>query len=51
MRKAWGSRRTLIAHGASICAASQSGNAKAMHNLAVLYAEGIDGKPDYATAA
>ena len=22
-----------------------------MHNLAVLYAEGIDGKPDYATAA
>ena len=22
-----------------------------MHNLAVLYAEGIDGKPDYKTAA
>ena len=22
-----------------------------MHNLAVLYAEGIDGKPDYRTAA
>ena len=28
-------------------AAAQAGNAKAMHNLAVLYAEGIDGKPDY----
>jgi localization factor PodJL len=26
-------------------------NAKSMHNLAVLYAEGIDGKPDYAAAA
>ncbi|MGD9769418.1 MAG: tetratricopeptide repeat protein, partial [Pseudolabrys sp.] len=27
------------------------GHAKAMHNLAVIYAEGIDGKPDYKTAA
>ena len=26
-------------------------NAKALHNLAVLYAEGIDGKPDYPSAA
>src|SRR5204863_4397389 len=25
-------------------------NAKAIHNLAVLYAEGIDGKPDYQVA-
>ena len=31
-------------------AAANKGNSKAMHNLAVLYAEGIDGKPDYATA-
>ena len=32
-------------------AAADKGNAKAMHNLAVLYAEGIDGKPDYAVAS
>ncbi len=32
-------------------AAAGKGHAKAMHNLAVLYAEGIDGKPDYASAA
>ncbi len=32
-------------------AAAEKGNAKAMHNMAVLYAEGIDGKPDYKTAA
>jgi localization factor PodJL len=32
-------------------AAAAKGNAKAMHNLAVLYAEGIDGKPDYKAAA
>ncbi len=32
-------------------AAAERGHAKAMHNLAVLYAEGIDGKPDYKTAA
>jgi localization factor PodJL len=31
-------------------AAAAKGHAKAMHNLAVLYAEGIEGKPDYATA-
>jgi localization factor PodJL len=31
-------------------AAASKGNGKAMHNLAVLYAEGIDGKPDYSTA-
>ena len=31
--------------------AAEAGNAKAMHNLAVLYAEGFDGKPDYLTAA
>jgi len=32
-------------------AAAEKGNGKAMHNLAVLYAEGFDGKPDYRTAA
>ena len=31
--------------------AADRGHAKAMHNLAVLYAEGIDGKPDYKTAS
>ncbi|MBZ0146842.1 MAG: sel1 repeat family protein, partial [Pseudorhodoplanes sp.] len=31
--------------------AAQKGNAKAMHNLAVLHAEGAPGKPDYKTAA
>ena len=30
--------------------AANKGNSKAMHNLAVLSAEGIDGKPDYGTA-
>ena len=35
----------------AITAAGEAGNAKALHNLAVLYAEGIDGKPDYQTAA
>ena len=32
-------------------AAANKGNGKAMHNLAVLYAEGIDGSPDYTNAA
>jgi len=32
-------------------AAADRGNANAMHNIAVLYAEGIDGKPDFAAAA
>ena len=31
--------------------AGEAGNAKALHNLAVLYAEGMDGKPDYQSAA
>jgi localization factor PodJL len=31
--------------------AADKGNAKAIHNLAVLYAEGIDGKPDYRAAS
>ena len=32
-------------------AAAERGHAKSMYNLAVLHAEGIDGKPDYKTAA
>jgi localization factor PodJL len=32
-------------------AAGEAGHAKALHNLAVLHAEGIDGKPDYPIAA
>ena len=32
-------------------AAGEAGNAKALHNLAVIHAEGIDGRPDYQTAA
>ena len=31
--------------------AAEAGHGKAMHNLAVLYAEGIEGKPNYQTAA
>jgi localization factor PodJL len=31
--------------------AAEAGHAKAMHNLAVLHAEGMEGKPDYQTAA
>jgi localization factor PodJL len=31
--------------------AAEGGNIKAMHNLAVMHAEGPDGKPDYKTAA
>src|SRR4029077_4594955 len=30
---------------------AEKGHAKAMHNLAVLYAEGVDGKPNYRLAA
>ena len=36
---------------AALPAAGEAGHAKALHNLAVLYAEGIDGKPDYLSAA
>ncbi len=32
-------------------AAAEKGNGKAMHNLAVLYAEGVDGPPDYNKAS
>ncbi len=45
MKKNLGQARKLY------LAAATRGHARAMHNLAVLYAEGIEGKPDYATAA
>ena len=31
--------------------AAERGNVRAMHNLGVLYADGVDGRPDYALAA
>ena len=44
-------KKDLTSGARPLLAAADKGNAKAMHNLAVLYAEGIDGKPDYQTAA
>src|SRR4030081_2950085 len=46
-----GVRQNLDSARRLYLAAAEAGNAKAMHNLAVIYAEGIDGKPDYPTAA
>ena len=50
-RRASGVKKNLETARRLYLAAAEAGNAKAMHNLAVLYAEGIDGKPDYQTAA
>ena len=50
-KRAWGVKKDLEAARRLYLAAAAKGNAKAMHNLAVLYAEGLDGKPDYETAA
>ena len=44
-------KKDLIAARDLYRAAAEKGQGKAMHNLAVIYAEGPDGKPDYATAA
>jgi localization factor PodJL len=44
-------RKDLAAAHKLYVAAANKGNAKAMHNLAVIYAEGAEGKPDYASAA
>ena len=44
-------RKDLAAARDLYRAAAEKGHGKAMHNLAVLYAEGIDGKPDYRSAA
>ena len=46
-----GVRKNLDTARRLYLAAAEAGHAKAMHNLAVLYAEGVDGKPDYQTAA
>ena len=46
-----GVRKDLDAARRLYLAAGEAGHAKALHNLAVLYAEGIDGKPDYLSAA
>ena len=51
MKKASGSRKTSLRARDLYLAAAQKGNAKAMHNLAVLYAEGVNGPPDYEAAA
>jgi localization factor PodJL len=44
-------KKDLIAARDLYRAAADQGHGKAMHNLAVLYAEGIDGAADYRTAA
>jgi localization factor PodJL len=44
-------KKDLVAARDLYRAAADKGHGKAMHNLAVLYAEGADGKPDYNTAA
>jgi localization factor PodJL len=51
LEKGQGVKKDLVQARKLYLAAAGKGNGKAMHNLAVLYAEGIDGKPDYATAA
>ena len=50
LEKGQGVKKNLTRARRLYLAAAGQGNAKAMHNLAVLYAEGIDGKPDYAAA-
>jgi localization factor PodJL len=51
LEKGRGVKKDLAQARRLYLAAASKGNAKSMHNLAVLYAEGIEGKPDYATAA
>jgi localization factor PodJL len=49
--KGTGVKKDLEAARRLYTAAAEKGNAKAMHNLAVLYAEGALAKPDYKMAA
>jgi localization factor PodJL len=49
--KGQGVKKDLEKARQAYMAAAGQGNAKAMHNLAVLYAEGLTSKPDYANAA
>src|SRR6185436_6007637 len=51
LEKGLGVKKDLVAAHKLYVAAAGKGHAKAMHNLAVLYAEGIDGKPDYKAAS
>jgi localization factor PodJL len=44
-------KKDLAAAQRLYVAAARQGNAKAMHNLAVLYSVGLDGNPDYKTAS
>ena len=44
-------KKNLVTARDFYLAAAAKGNGKAMHNLAVLYAEGVDGTPDYPNAA
>jgi localization factor PodJL len=51
LEKGQGVKKDLVAAQKLYIAAAGKGHAKAMHNLAVLYAEGAEGKPDYTSAA
>src|SRR6185437_1649829 len=51
LEKGQGVKKDLAAAQKLYIAAASKGHAKAMHNLAVLYAEGTEGKPDFANAA
>jgi localization factor PodJL len=51
LEKGQGVKKDLAAAQKLYIAAASKGHAKAMHNLAVLYAEGAEGKPDYTSAA
>src|SRR5262245_62856215 len=51
LEKGQGVRKDLAAAQKLYVAAAAKGHAKAMHNLAVIYAEGAEGRPDYASAA
>ena len=51
MKKGLGVKKNLDIARRLYIQAGEAGNAKALHNLAVLYAEGMDGKPDYQSAA
>ena len=51
LEKGLGVKKDLVVAHKLYVAAAGKGHAKAMHNLAVLYAEGAEGKPDYVNAA
>ena len=51
LEKGQGVKKDLVHARRLYLAAAAKGNGKAMHNLAVLYAEGIEGRPDYSNPA